>query len=209
VVVIEPPPPLRAPQPVFHTVTPGTAFLRLYDPTKHGATALSFRHYGPISRFDHQPEPRAEDPSRAILYVARTLSGCLVEIFGDAKLINVGFWEVAFINCTRDLYLLDLRGANAMRAGTLAAVCEDSNRTISQAWSRYFYENSFLYSPVMGRSIDGLIFGNAHNDEDAVALYERCQSDFTCRAVCSLNDASLRTEVKFIARDTGIYVQPY
>ena len=190
-------------------MTSGTAFQRLYDPTKHGATALSFRHYGPISRFDHQPEPCAVDPNRAILYVARTLSGCLVEIFGDAKLINVGTWEVAFIDCTRDLHLLDLRGANAMRAGTVAGVCKDSNRPISQAWSRYFYENSFLYAPVIGTSIDGLIFGNAHNDEDAVALNERCQSDFICRAVCSLNDAALRTEIKCIALGTGMYVQPY
>jgi len=153
--------------------------------------------------------PCATDAKRAILYAARTLSGCLVEIFGDTKIVAVGTWEVAVIRCTRDLNLLDLRGPNAMKAGTVSGVCKDSNRSYSQQWSRFFYENSFLYEPISGTAIDGLLYGNAHNDEDALALYERCERDFACTSECALNDAALRTEIKLIALETGMYVQPY
>jgi hypothetical protein len=96
-----------------------------------------------------------------------------------------------------------------MKAGTVSGVCKDSNRKYSQQWSRYFYENNFLYEPAAGIQIDGLVFGNAHNDEDAFAFYERCEKDFACRAACSLNDPALRAEIQFIALETCMYVQPY
>jgi len=209
VVAIALPPPLLQPQPLFHQLDAGTTLRRLYDPSRFGATGVSFRHFGPLSRFDHQREPyprTSNDADRGILYAARTLSGCLVEVFGDSKVILVGSWEVAILTATRNLNLLDLRGTGAIKAGTVAAVCKDSNRQISQTWSRYFYDNVFIYG-----EIDGLVFGNAHNDEDAFAFYERSVNDFQCAIsdICPLRESALRMEVECIARDSRMYVQPY
>ncbi len=129
-----------------------------------------------------------------------------MEIFGDSKIIDVGTWELAILTATRTLSLLDLRGQAAMKAGTVAAITKDANRQFSQTWSRYFYENAFIYS-----EIDGLIFGNAHNDEDAFAFYERSDNGFQCGAkdICQLRNGALRMEVQRIAFESRMYVQPY
>ncbi|MBZ0185106.1 MAG: RES domain-containing protein, partial [Candidatus Obscuribacterales bacterium] len=147
-VAIDSPPPKVTPRPIFLSIPAYTKIVRLYDPNSFGTRALSFRTYGPISRFDHQralyPD-RINDKERGIIYSATTLSSCLVEIFGDLKVIEVGSWEVAAITTTRTLNLLDLRGSGAMRAGTVSAISKESNRRFSQEWSRYFYDTTFLY----------------------------------------------------------------
>ena len=163
---------------MFLKIAAGTTILRLYNPYLYKAQALAFRTPGPISRFDHQRAPYpscADDPERGIIYGAYTLSSCIVEVFGDSKVIEVGTWEVAVLNTTKLLTLLDLRGPGAMRAGTVSAVSKESNRQFSQEWSRYFYDNGFIYT-----NIDGLAFYNAHNDEEAFAFYERADGNFQC-----------------------------
>jgi hypothetical protein len=181
---------------------------RLYDPTRFGATALLFRHFGPLSRFDHHRSAAApaDDPDRGIIYAARSLHGCLAEIFGDTRIVQVDDWEIARLTVTRDFTLLDLRGPNAMKAGTVAAVCKDSNREYSQAWSRFFYETVYTYG-----TLDGLVWGNAHNDEDAMAFYERCQNDIQSGAADSypLRDDALRVDVHESAAAANMFVQPY
>ena len=208
-VAIHPPPPVVAPTPVFLQIATGTTVVRLFDPTSHGAQALAFRHFGPISRFDHQRAPyptRADDPDRSIMYGAFTLASCLAEIFGDSKIIEVGAWEVAGLRTTRDLNLLDLRGNGALRAGTVSAVAKESNRQFSQTWSRYFYDHGFVYT-----EIDGLIFYNAHNDEEAFAFYDRASNGFQCAAadIKPLRHDSLRTAIQDIAIENGLVVIPY
>lgn len=205
-VYIAPPPPQIQPQPQFHVVQTGDGLVRMYNPASHKAQALTFRRFGPLRRFDHQrqAEEPGEDLERGILYAGATLSGCIVEIFGDTKVIVVGSWEAAYLKAKRDLRLLDLRNGNAMRAGTVAAVCKDSNHQSSQEWSRYFYENTFLYT-----EIDGLIFGNAHNEETAFALYERAETGLDCIMSCPLNDESLRPEVLSCANEFNMIVEPY
>jgi hypothetical protein len=179
----------------------------LYDPMKREGAPTRFRFFGPIKRFDHQIETE-EGPSmsqdRGIIYAGDSLSGCLVEIFGDARVIEVGSWEVAVLEPTRDLKLIDLRGEGAMKAGTVAAVCKDSDHKYSQAWSRYFYENIFIYE-----KIDGLIFQNAHNEETAFALYERAQADLSLVKKGKLRDPTLRTGIKLIAARLGMVVPPH
>jgi len=198
---------VNPPQPILYVLPAGSKLIRLFDPTKFGATALSFRHFGPVSRFDHHRAPfptTAHDADRGIIYAAQTLSGCLVEIFGDAKIVETSNVEVASLAVSRDLNLLDLRGTGAMNAGTVSAVCKDSNRQFSQAWSRFFYENTFVY-----RHLDGIIFGNAHNDENAFAFYERCAAAFSATAVCPLKDDALRVEILKTAQDNNMIVEPY
>jgi hypothetical protein len=156
-------------------------------------------------RFDHhrvRGEGRLEeDPERGIYYAAMTLSGCLVEIFGDTGVIDPGGFRVASPILHRDLHLLDLRYNGAMRAGTKAAIAKVSDRGLSQQWSRYFYETPEVYG-----EMDGLIYLNAHNDGDAIALYERSYDALDCppdRVLC-LDDRALRPAVLEAADDNDL-----
>jgi hypothetical protein len=93
-----------------------------------------------------------------------------------------------------------------MRAGTVSAVAKESNRKFSQEWSRYFYDHAFIYT-----EIDGIIFSNAHNDEEALAFYERATNGLQCRAhdVMPLQHDTLRAAVRDIASQNNMVVAPY
>jgi hypothetical protein len=179
----------------------------LFDPSRHGASATGFRSYGPLLRFDHhrgrEDGKPAEDAERRIYYAAFALSGCLVEIFGGTGVVDLGSHRVASPILRRDLRLLDLRGSEAMRAGTKAAIVKVSDRGLSQAWSRHFYETPEVYGEV-----DGLIYPNAHNDEEAVALYERADDTLDCppSRVMRLDDEALRPAILEAADDNDLVV---
>lgn len=98
-----------------------------------------------------------------------------MEIFGDTVVVDLGRHRVASPILRRDLRLLDLRNNGAMRAGTKAAIAKVSERRLSQAWSRHFYKTPEIYGEV-----DGVIYLNAHNDEDAIAFYERASGALEC-----------------------------
>lgn len=202
------PPPDRPPAPLLATVPAGTSFVRLFDSTRHGSGPTTFRRFGPLHRFDHQElrgtEPRpAESASRGIYYAGFTLSCCIVETFGDAGAIEWGGHQVARPVLTRDLRVLDLRGPGAMRAGSVAALAKTAERACSQAWGRYVYEHPELYGMV-----DGLRFFNAHNDEDALALFERAEDSLHCDpdARAPLSNPAFRPLVMNIARAHNLLV---
>lgn len=189
-------------QPLHHFVPAGTRLFRIFNPDEYGATALGFRWHGPHSRFDHhrgQGPPKydpANDPDRAVYYAAFSLSGCVVEVFGDLGSVVFGDYHVAKPEATRDLDLLDLRREGAMRAGSVAALAKIANRTVSQVWARHFYEHSDIFG-----TIDGILYSNAHNDEEALVLFERAAGALTCPAayVLRLDDRDLRTVMEDIA----------
>jgi hypothetical protein len=206
-VVVHLPPPLRSVAPKFITLNRNDELLRIFDPTSYGTTATSFRNYGPISRFDHHRESKNRiDPERSVIYAGFTLSCCLVEIFGDGGVIRIEQQQLALITLKDTLKLLDLRGSAAMSAGTLAAISSITERDISQAWGRYFYENPQLYG-----EIDGLIFAGAHNGEDAVCLYERAKRKIASAKVevLNLNHPDLRDSILSIAKNHSLIVNPY
>ena len=206
-VVIHLPPPLRSVAPKFVSLNCNDELLRIFDPIHYNATATSFRNYGPISRFDHHQDRLDKlDPQRSVLYAGLTLSCCLVEIFGDGEIVNVKQQQLAFIILREKIKLLDLRGSAAMAAGTVSALSSITERNISQAWGRYFYENSQLYG-----EIDGLIFAGAHNGEDAVCLYERAEAKLTSAKVeiLNLNHPDLRDTILSIAKNHSLIVNPY
>ena len=206
-VVVDLPPPRRRPNPLFHVLRPGDRLVRLFDSARHGMTATGFRSHGPLLRFDHHRKrddgTPADDPKRGVYYAATTLSGCLVEIFGDTGVVDLNRHHVALPVLRRDLRLLDLRGNGAMRAGTKATVAKVAERGISQAWARHFYETADIYD-----NVDGLVYLNAHNDEDAVALYERAAGALECppERVMRLNDEALRAAVLEAADDNNLVV---
>jgi hypothetical protein len=152
-------------------------------------------------RFDHhRGEGRLRspvaDPQRGIYYAGFSFSSCVVEVFGDRGTMTLADWHVARVKTTRTLTLLDLRGSGAMRAGSVAAIAKVADRGLSQAWARYFYETIQDYGLV-----DGIAYYNAHNDQDAVAIYERAATALECPTdqVSRLDDEALRPLVLDIA----------
>jgi hypothetical protein len=200
------PPASRSIAPKFVTLARNDILIRIFDPTKYDTSAISFRNYGPISRFDHHREcPQNLDPDRSIIYAGRTLSCCIVEIFGTGGVVKLEQQQIAFITLGETLELLNLRGSAAMAAGTVAAISSITERDISQAWGKYFYENPQLYGMV-----DGLIFSGAHNGEDALVLYERAKVKLTSAKIeiLPLNHPDLRDTILHIANNHGLPVIP-
>jgi RES domain len=184
-VLIASPPPAKTPSPLYRTLASGSFLLRIFDPTQYGTKATTFRYYGPINRFDHQrlaSGTRTEDPERGIYYAGITLSCCLVECFGDTGVIEIKGQQIGRIQLTRDLTLLDLRANGAMRAGSVAALAKVADRHLSQA----------------------------HNDEEAIALYERAQSALICSddQILPLAHPSLRPAIQQAALDNHLDFLP-
>ena len=182
------PPPSQSTNPIFKQLLPDKQLLRIYDPTKHNTQALTFRSWGPLSRFDHHDGPeQREYPDKGIHYSGLSLSCCLVETFGDSGVINIKEQRLAFLALKRQLKLLELRENGAMKVGSVAALAQTADREISQAWSRYFYTSY--------PDIDGIIYYNAHNYEDAIALYERAEDALTCVKDIALSHDDLRPHI--------------
>ncbi len=187
--------------------------MRVFDPTSYGATALTFRRFGPLLRFDHQRGAGVDahglltpalDPDRGIYYAGATLGCCIVEVFGDQGDIETGQWCVAGPITTRELRLLDLRGSGAMRAGSITALAKVPDHALAQEWSRYFYETAIY------EEVDGLLYSNAHNDEKSYALYERAGAALHCppARVVRLDDPALRPKLLSIARKNNLVLSP-
>lgn len=202
------PPPSNPPSPIFYSLPVGKKIIRIFDPTRHQVQALTFRFNGPRHRFDHHrgliTAPQ-NDPVRGVYYAAFSLSGCLVEYFGDMGVIEIGEQCIGAINITRPLKLLDIRGSGAMKAGSVSALAKTADRVLSQQWSRYFYEHEDIYS-----QLDGIIYYNAHNDEEAIALYERGQDGLACRQnqVISLGSPELRSAIQAAALANNLIFVP-
>lgn len=179
-VLILPPPPTVTPHPLYEKVATKTALVRIFNPaTRYKTLANTYRYFGPLLRFDHQQPLTKEEATklkgktsqdRGITYWGYTLSCCLVELFGDTKIVEFNDYEVAVAIINKPLLLLDLRNKGAMAAGSVAALGATADRLVSQAWSRYFYEETDIY-----QKVDGILYSNAHNGEKAVALYERSE----------------------------------
>ena len=180
---IESPPPSRSVQPVVENLSAGARLLRIYDPGVWNNTLLTFRRQGgPRLRFDHHLN--ADDQSRGIHYSAPTLEGCVVEVFGDDGFICTGSKRLGSLLLKRSLKLLDLRGEGAWRAGATAAICSSPMPMDSQPWARYFYE--------CNTDLDGLLYPNAHNAADALALFERAEDALLPENDLPLADPRLR-----------------
>jgi hypothetical protein len=102
---------------------------------------------------------------------------------------------IAMPTVTRSLRLLDLCSTGAMRAGSVSALCATADRKLSQAWSRYFFED-----PVF-RQCDGIRYHSAYNNEKAFVLFERAANGLSCPPgiVLSLMEPGLRSEIVRIA----------
>jgi hypothetical protein len=200
------PPPTRNISPQWFELKSETTIQRIFDPTSYGSTAIGFRYYGPLSRFDHQrntTKPKV-NKERGIIYAGFSLSCCLIEIFGDDGIIKIQQQQIAYITLKQTLKLLDLRKSGAWDAGSVAAMAVDGRRKLTQAWSRYFYENPDLYG-----NIDGLIFNNAHDASGAIALYERATPQLSSAdiSILDLNEPAIRESILAIANRMNLLVE--
>jgi hypothetical protein len=193
-----------------HVLAAGKRIARLYDPTsRHRPGPRSFRHNGPRLRFDHHRAASdgspANDPKRGVYYAALTISCALVEVFGDGGVIERAQWRLALLTLRNSLQLVDLRGAAAMRAGAVAAIGALESRGLTQAWSRYIYDNTAIYD-----NVHGLIYSGAHNGEDAIVLYERAIPVIRSagQQVKRLSNPSLELELLCVAADHSMVLAP-
>jgi hypothetical protein len=122
-------------------------------------------------------------------------------VFGDTGIIEIDRQQVGIVELSQSIKLLELRGSGAMKAGSVSALSSVPDRELSQAWSRYFYENPALYD-----EIDGIIFSNAHNQDTAIALYERAESKLQAARIQSipLSAESLQHLIAECALDNGL-----
>lgn len=170
--------------------------LRIYRPEPYRSSACGFRYDGPFSRFDHH----ADGLLRGIHYSAPSLSSCVVEVFGDTGVIDPQGCQLALLRTNRPMTVLDLRGSGAMRAGSVAALNATADRSLSQQWSRFFYDTTASEE----KPIDGLLYSNAHNGESALALYERAETAIHCAAELPLAAKELRSRLLADANDHGM-----
>ncbi|MEO1340023.1 MAG: RES domain-containing protein [Cyanobacteria bacterium J06635_13] len=210
-VLIPPPPPdpRLALNPQITVLEADTILRRIYNPSKHNTQAITFRHFGPRARFDHQrcdykpngqPKPQ-DDSERGINYWGYSFKCCLVEVFGDTRIIEPKDYWLAKITLTQPLKLLNLIGDAAMKAGTVHGIGQDSDRLLSQAWGKYFYEMTSVYG-----LIDGLKFKNAHNDDPSIALFERARPQLKAAEIKTvpLASSALRPAIIKVALDCSM-----
>lgn len=199
------PPPTRNITPQLLEIISGTIIQRIFDPTSYGSSATGFRYYGPLSRFDHQKSKKPGiDKERGIIYAGFSFSCCLIEVFGNEGTIKIQQQQIAYITLKQSLKLLDLRDSGAWDAGSVTAMVVDGRRKLTQAWSRYFYENPDLYG-----NIEGLIFNNAHDGKPALALYERASPKLLSAdvSILDLNEPTIRETVLAIATRLNLLVE--
>ena len=198
-VLIPPPPPKRPPRP-RHAI-----FARVFDPNRLEPT--EFNAYGPRHRFDHHRGARgapANDSDRRVYYAADDLKGCIVEVFGDAGVVSVGTLHVAEVKLRRQLRLLDLRGNGALASGSVAALAAVPDRPLSQQGARWFYDHRKVFG-----TVDGISYPNAHNHDVACVLFERAEDDLVVTADLPLADPLFRSQIRVIAEECNLIVEPY
>ncbi|MDB5059799.1 MAG: hypothetical protein JWO59_3271 [Chloroflexi bacterium] len=206
VLIPYPPPTGPAPTPITTTIPIEQTLKRIWDPSRYEATALGFREKGPFSRFDHQRPDRPGSPfepdaGRGIWYAGLTLASALIETFGShdpSRTVDLaGPYRVGLVHLERNFVMLDLRGDGAALAGTVHALCGTSDRPLSQAWARYFYEETTVYGV-----IDGILYPSAHNGQECVAVFERAATALACpnEDVLPLAHPRLRPAIEGAAR---------
>ena len=166
---------LRATPPSLVTIGPDQPLFRIYKRGGNYPTLWNqFRHYGPLSRFDHhrtdeENEPRFED--RGVLYAASDLPTALAEFFQHTRRRINRFdqhpWLASF-RVPGEVQLLNLTDTYCVRAGaSMKLVTGPFAHT--QAWSRGFYD---AYP-----EIHGLYYPSSMTNRPAFVFYERANTD--------------------------------
>jgi len=189
----------------------GTTLVRVHPLGGAHPTAWNeLRAFGPTkSRFDHQPLPRRNHPTRRIAYVttgANAFVAALAEYFQDdaggvgpfdlgLRLPTVTLFETASA-----LTLLDLDGGWVTRAGGNQAI-RSGPRGVCRDWARAIYRHH--------TNVHGLTFGSSMwGPGRCVAMWERATPAFPAAPTATrrLDDPAIALAVMNAALTLGTYV---
>ena len=160
--------------PALITLAPGQLLYRVYSrggsyPTHWNA----FRHFGPLSRFDHHLPDRRGDPvlqTRGILCAATDVATAVTECFERnrrrANRYRRQPWLVSFA-LHGEVRLLDIADNFPVRAGASSKLAAGPY-SHAQNWSRGFYDSY--------PEIQGVYYRSSLTGRPSIALYERARS---------------------------------
>ena len=162
---------LRGTKPSLKAIASGRRLHRVYRRGgDHPTLWNAFRHYGPLSRFDHHLVDNRSAPSlqeRGILYAAADVPTAVAEFFQrNRRRVNRTRhqpWLVSF-TLASEVRLLNLTDSFCLRAGASGKLVSGPFAH-AQNWSRGFYD---AYP-----EIHGLYYLSSLTNRPAVALYER------------------------------------
>jgi hypothetical protein len=196
---------LRGAEPALIRIGPGELLHRIYKRAgPHPTLWNSFRHIGPLSRFDHHEIDSRGDPcdqDRGILYAAMDVPTAVAEFFGRNQRRVNRFrhqpWLASF-DLADEIRLLDLTDTFCVRVGASMKLMSGPF-SHSQAWSRGFHAT---YA-----DIHGLYYGSSLTNRPTIALYERALST-PCfpdspRLNRALADPALHRPLTWIASEIG------
>jgi hypothetical protein len=201
-----------SPQPDELQVLPAGSLLVRVHPLggPHPVAWNELRAFGPTSsRFDHQPPPRRNHPSRRIAYVttgADAFVAALAEWFQDDGGGVAPFDlsrrrpAITVLETATDLVLLDLTSGWVTRAGGNQAIVTGPRR-VCRDWSRAIYRHH--------RDVLGLAFGSSvWGPGRCAALWERAAPAFPTGPVATrlLDDPAMSVPVMDAASRLGTYV---
>jgi len=107
---------------------PAASWCRVYHRGPRSPTGVSFRTFGPLSRFDPHTcrvaAPGVCPAGRSVLYVGENLATSACEVWGQAQIAQVcPNWRVALVEPSRSLPLQDLlTPGSAMQITALPAL---------------------------------------------------------------------------------------
>jgi hypothetical protein len=115
--------------------------VRIYDPSRGGWQ--DHRFYGPLgnARFDHQPPPRSDHPTRSVWYASTSLRGAVAEAFGRLGFIDQGSGRrVVQARIGGPIRVLDLVGVAVRRLGLTQEIATTTDYALCQSYARAFYD---------------------------------------------------------------------
>jgi hypothetical protein len=157
--------------------------VRIYDPSRGGWQGHRF--YGPLgnARFDHQPPPRSDHPTRSVWYASTSLRGAVAEAFGRLGFIDQGSGRrVVQARIAGPIRVLDLVGVAVRRLELTQEIATTTDYALCQSYARAFYDQ---YPDIQGIRWRGREIGSINlvlNDRaDMAALFPEVDEEIVHR----------------------------
>jgi hypothetical protein len=152
-----------------------SALYRVYHRDSFCPDGTAFRHFGPVSRYDHH-EPGLAGPQksakRSAIYLSPEMGVVLAEVFGrrNRTVRACPYWYIAKLKIDEQLTLLDLTSTSVMHPGAFASMI-GLGRKQSQAWARAVYDKR--------RDVDGIRYVGSHDFGECIVLWDRAKTRAT------------------------------
>lgn len=195
-------------------VDEGTPLARIFAAGgRHPTTWNGLRSFGPTSsRFDHQPPPSHDHPTRRVMYgavavadrqgvVHPTLKTCLAECFRNRGIVELRRDDPCYtqFRAVRPLRLLDLSDSDWVTHAGGNAALTSGPRSRARPWARAIYRRY--------PTIDGVFFASSNiPNARAFALWERAENALPARPSFNklLADPGLRPAIETYAFELAL-----